>query len=288
MVARSGPRNTRLLVIGLVAASLAIITLDFREGDAGPLAAMGRAAQAFMAPLQEGVTRATRPVDDFFTGLAHLPSLARENQALKEQLAEAAAGNAAYLRTQQRLGEVSDLLGLKMVYSGSVAATVVATAPSNFEYTVTIDKGSNAGIEPDQPVITGTPSSPLLVGIVSDVTPVSANVRLMIDRDFAVAGELATSGETGLVVGQGDQDLQMEQISAGTEIPTGARPEYVFTTTYHIGNERGLYPPDLLIGQVSQVYEGTTPLDEVTVTPAVDFSSLEDVLVLQTRSGGKA
>ena len=288
MVTRSGPRNTRLLVIGLVAASLAIITLDFREGDSGPLASMGRAAQAFMAPLQESVNNATRPVGDFLSGIAHLPSLARENQALKEQLAQLAAGNAAYERVQDRLGQVSDLLGLQRAYTGSVAATVVATAPSNFEYTVTINEGARAGIEVDQPVITGTPSSPLLVGIVSEVTPISATVRLLIDRDFAVAGELGTSGETGLVVGQGDQDLQMEQIAAGTKFPPAGQPEYVFTTTYHIGAERGLYPPDLLIGQVSQVYEGTTPLDQVTVKPAVDFSSLENVLVLQANHGGKA
>ena len=285
MVTRSGPRNTRLLVIGLVAASLAIITLDFREGDSGPLASMGRAAQAFMAPLQEGVTRATRPVGDFFTGLAHLPSLARENQSLKEQLAQYAAGNAAYVGTKERLAQVSDQLGLKQAYTDSVAATVIAIAPSNFEYSVTIDQGSNAGIKTDQPVITGSPDSPLLVGIVSEVTPVSSTVRLLIDRDFAVAGELATSGETGLVVGQGDQDLQMEEIPAGTKIPTGDQPEYVFTTSYHIGDERGLYPPDLLIGQVSKVYESTTPLDQVSIKPAVDFSSLENVLVLQTRSG---
>ena len=48
---------------------------------------MGRAAQTFMAPLQEGVTTVTRPVGDFFSGLAHLPSMARENQDLKEQVA---------------------------------------------------------------------------------------------------------------------------------------------------------------------------------------------------------
>ena len=87
MVSRSGPRSARLLVVGLVAVSLAIITLDYRQGDAGPLASMGRAAQTFMAPLQEGVTTVTRPVGDFFSGIAHLPSMARENQDLKEQVA---------------------------------------------------------------------------------------------------------------------------------------------------------------------------------------------------------
>jgi rod shape-determining protein MreC len=288
VVARSGPRNTRLLVVGLVAASLAIITLDFREGDAGPLASMGRAAQAFMAPLQEGVTRATRPVGDFLTGIAHLPSLSRENQELRDQLAQYAAGYAAYVATKERLAQVSDQTGLRDAYKGSVAATVIAKGLSNYEYTVTIDQGSNAGVEQDDPVITGGPDSPLLVGIVSSVTAVSADVRLLIDRDFAVAGKLATSGETGLVVGQGDQDMQMEQIPAGTKIPNRDQPEYVFTTTYHIGDEHGRYPPDLLIGQVSSFYDNTTPLENVTVKPAVDFSSLEYVLVLQSQSGGKA
>ena len=86
MSSRSGSRSARLLVVGLVAVSLAIITLDYRQGDAGPLASMGRAAQTFMAPMQQAVTTATRPVGDFFSGLAHLPSMARENQDLKREL----------------------------------------------------------------------------------------------------------------------------------------------------------------------------------------------------------
>jgi rod shape-determining protein MreC len=275
-----------LLVVGLVAASLAIITFDFREGDSGPLAAMGRAAQAFMAPLQEGVTTATRPVGDFFTGLAHLPSLARQNQDLQNQVTDLQGRAAAYDVMRERVAQLYEQLGLKDANRGSIAATVIANGASNFDYSITINKGSDDGVEPDQPVITGGTGSPLLVGIVSSVTPISADVRLLIDRDFAVAGRLATSGETGLVVGQGEQDLRMDQVPADTEIPTGDQPEYVFTTTYHIGDEHGLYPPDLLIGQVSTVYQGTTPLDQVSIKPAVDFSTLEYVLVLQ--SGGKA
>ena len=88
MAARSGPRNTRLLVVALVVASLTIITIDYREGDSGPLAAMGRTARTFMAPLQEAVTNVTRPVGNFFSGVAHLPSLAQENTNLKAQVAD--------------------------------------------------------------------------------------------------------------------------------------------------------------------------------------------------------
>jgi rod shape-determining protein MreC len=279
-----------LLVVGLVAASLAIITMDYRQGDTGPLASMGRAAQAFMAPLQEGVTTATRPVRDFFTGLAHIPTLARENQDLRNQVTDLQGRVAAYAQSQARLQQLEGLLGIQeTLFPASVPAVVIATGISNFDSSITIDKGSNDGVEVDQPVIAGSPEAPRLVGLVVSVTPISADVQLLIDRNFSVAGKLATSGETGLVVGQGEQDPRMEGIPAGTKFPSGDEPEYVFTLSYQIGDQHGRYPPGILIGQVSTVYEGVNaPLDDVAVSPAVDFTALEFVLVLQTPSGSQA
>ena len=289
MAARSGPRNTRLLVVGLVVASLAIITVDYREGDSGPLADMGRAAHTFMAPLQEAVTNATRPVGDFFSGLAHLPSLSRENADLKSQLADVQARLAATAQIEAQNQELLDLSHLERIYPSGVPAIVIATSPSNFAYTVTIDQGSDAGINENQPVVTGSQDGARLVGIVVSVTSNSADVRLLIDPSFSVAGKLATSGETGLVQGNGIQDLTMQDIPAGTKFPPPGTPESVFTVSYHIGDQHGRFPPNILIGTVSKVYEGVQPDDQVSISPAVDFSSLETVLVLQTAdpaSGG--
>jgi rod shape-determining protein MreC len=289
VAARSGPRNTRLLVVGLVVASLAIITVDYREGDSGPLADMGRAAHTFMAPLQEAVTNATRPVGDFFSGLAHLPSLSRENADLKSQLADVQARLAATAQIEAQNQELLDLSHLERIYPSGVPAIVIATSPSNFAYTVTIDQGSDAGINENQPVVTGSQDGARLVGIVVSVTSNSADVRLLIDPSFSVAGKLATSGETGLVQGNGIQDLTMQDIPAGTKFPPPGTPESVFTVSYHIGDQHGRFPPNILIGTVSKVYEGVQPDDQVSISPAVDFSSLETVLVLQTAdpaSGG--
>jgi rod shape-determining protein MreC len=283
---RSGSRSARLLVVGLVAISLAIITLDYRQGDAGPLASMGRAAQTFMAPLQQGVTNATRPVGDFFSGLAHLPSMARENQALKDQLATLQTQVAGDVQRQAELEHLQDLLDLQTSLDPSaVPAVVIANGMSNFDYSITIDQGSNDGIKVGQPVVTGSAESPRLVGQVVSVTPISSDVQLLIDRSFNVAGGLATSGETGLVTGQGDQDLSMSDIPPGTKFPEGL-PEYVFTITYDVGGQHGRYPPNILIGEVSSVHEGSNSLDtDVSIRPAVDFSALEFVLVLQSPTG---
>ena len=182
------------------------------------------------------------------------------------------------------MAQVADLVSLReTLYPSSVPAVVIANGYTNFDYSITIDVGANEGIKPGQPVVTGTVGTPLLVGIVTSVTPISADVELIIDRDWAAAGQLSTSKVIGLVSGQGDQDLKLEDVPLGTKFPTGDQPEYVFTVSYEAAGHRGLYPPGLLIGQVSKVYESDNALsDQVSVSPVVDFASLEFVLVLTT------
>jgi rod shape-determining protein MreC len=288
VAARSGPRNTRLLVVALVVASLTIITVDYREGDSGPLAAMGRTARTFMAPLQEAVTNATRPVGNFFSGVAHLPSLAQENTNLKAEVADLQARINATSQIEAQNLELQNLLNLKQSLTPpSVAAVVISNGMSNVNYYITIDRGSNDGVRVNDPVVTGSQDGARLVGIVVSVTPISADVRLLIDEGFSVPGRLATSGETGLVVGNGDQDMTMQDIPSTTKFPSGTSTESVFTITYSVGDQHGRFPPNILIGTVSSVIQGGVEPDAtVSVRPAVDFSSLEAVLVLQTATGG--
>jgi rod shape-determining protein MreC len=271
-----------------VVASLTIITIDYREGDSGPLAAMGRTARTFMAPLQEAVTNATRPVGNFFSGVAHLPSLAQENTNLKAEVADLQARINATSQIEAQNLELQNLLNLKQSLTPpSVAAVVISNGMSNVNYYITIDRGSNDGVRVNDPVVTGSQDGARLVGIVVSVTPISADVRLLIDEGFSVPGRLATSGETGLVVGNGDQDMTMQDIPSTTKFPSGTSTESVFTITYSVGDQHGRFPPNILIGTVSSVIQGGVEPDAtVSVRPAVDFSSLEAVLVLQTATGG--
>lgn len=284
MVTRQRPRSTRLLVVVLVSISLAVITLDYREGQTGPLAGLGRTALAAMAPLQEAVTRVTRPVGDFFSGLVHLPSLENENQRLQIANDALRAQIAAGTDLKSQVAQLSDLLGLKgSLAPTSVPAVVIANGLSNFRFTITINKGSVDGVAMDQPVVTGSAQAPILVGRVVSVSSISAEVQLIIDRSSAVAGRLSVSHETGLVEGQGDGDLRMSLVTPGTLVQGD---ETVVTQGYEVSGQRGLYPPGLVIGQVSHVIPGPDDLQEfVTVRPAIDFSGLEFVLVLQTSRG---
>ena len=85
-----------------------------------------------------------------------------------------------------------------------------------------------------------------------------------------------------MITGQGDADLKMTDVEVGTAI---AGNEPVFTLPYEVAGQPGLYPPGLLIGAVSRTVPSDNATQEyVEVRPAVDFATLQYVVVLQART----
>lgn len=267
-------RNARLLVISLVMLSLLTITIDYRGGQSGPLEVAGQAALSVVGALQSAMSKVVRPVGNFFTGLGHLGSLQAENQRLKErvQTLERQAGQGVSLEREN--GELRRLLGLRRSLGlEGKTADVIGESVSNFEWSVTIDRGSTDGIGLNMPVVNGEG----LVGHVVQVAPGWSRVQLIIDPDSAVAARLASSGQTGLVTGRRDRDLRMELVSPEAKV---FPDEQVVTSGY----QGGLYPSGIVIGVVSHVYQPPGSLTKlIDVRPAVDFSSLQFVLVVTKR-----
>ncbi len=277
-VTRRG-RSTRLLVVGLVAASLLTITADYRGGSAGPLEIAGRTTLTVVGSMQDAVTKVFHPFGDFFSGLVRIGSLEASNRRLVQELNDALSqnGRAAYLET-----EVTQLQGLlhmrQTLQLVGVGANVIGQSISNFEWTITIDQGQSGGIRVGMPVVAGAG----LVGHVVETGLTTSVVQLLIDPNSAVAGRLLATGDTGLVVGDRNQDLQMNLVSPSARVTPN---EQVVTA----GFQGSLYPAGLLIGFVSREYTDPQSLSKiVSVRPAVDFSSLQFVLVLtkNTSNGG--
>ena len=285
MAVRSRARSTRLLVVALVSVSLVTITIDYREGTSGPLASMGDAALTVVGPLQEAVTKVTHPIGNFFSTLFRLPSIRHERDILRERVDALETQLSETRSDQQRLADLEALFGLRESLGPRVqttAAQVIANGVSNFEWTIEIDKGSSDGIARDMPVI----SSAGLVGHVVQVGANSSRVQLIIDPDSFVAGRLDVSRQTGLLAGEGNQDLQMSLVESTAEVSPDER---VVTAGYRIRDvAESLYPPNVLIGTVSRVLDEDAATEKfVTVRPAVDFSSLSLVLVVLSRDGGE-
>ncbi|HET7928335.1 MAG TPA: rod shape-determining protein MreC [Actinomycetota bacterium] len=267
--------------MALVSISLVTITVDYREGDDGPLASLGDAALAVISPLQEVVSKVTHPIGNFFSTLVRLPSIRHERDVLRERVDALETQLAEGRADQARLAELEALFGLQESLGNRIettAAQVIANGVSNFEWTITIDKGSSVGISVGMPVV----SSAGLVGHVVRVGTSSAVVQLIIDPDSSVAGRLDVSRQTGLLSGSGPSDLQMSLVDPTVDV---APDEHVVTAGYRIaGVAESLYPPNILIGTVSRVLDEDSAIEKLlTVRPAVDFSSLSLVLVVLSR-----
>jgi len=266
--------------VTLVAASLAIITVDYRAGEEGPLAAAGRGVSAAIAPMQRAVSSVVQPISNFFTSLGELPSLARRNRDLQQQVEDLRSAAQLNQELTRRVEDLERLIGLEAILSHPIAARVIGSGVSNLEWTITIDRGSDDGIAVDMPVVAGGADAPRLVGRIIRVTPASAMVQLILDRDYAVAGVLSTSREAGIVQGRGESDLRMDLLAPGIEI-SETEPESVFTIGYSVNGQSGLYPPGLLIGTVSRAFSEPDSVETfVTIRPAVDFATLQYVAVI--------
>ena len=276
MALRRAQRGTRVLVVSLVMASLLTITLDYREGQTGPFEAMGRVLFSVVGPMQEAVAKIFHPVGSFFSGIAHVGSLESENRRLTNQIRTLKAQNSQATNLERQLTELQQLIGIKqrLNLASSVGANVIGSSIGNFEWSVNIDVGSRDGIGVGMPVLAANG----LVGHVIEVTGCCSKVQLIIDPQSAVAARLSSTGGTGLIVGQRNQDLQMQLVAPDADVSAG---EDVVTSGY----QGGLYPPGIPIGIVSHVYSQQGGLSKIIqVRPAVDFSALEFVLVITNRT----
>lgn len=268
-------RSTRLLLVGLLLASLVTITVDARGGSEGPLAALGRVAGAVIGPLQEGVAAVFRPVGSWVTNVFRAGSLAEENASLEREVALVRGELQQELAVRRELEELKRLIGLRDELGfATMGAVVMAESVSNFEWSVTIDRGSLDDVAVGMPVMAGEG----LVGRVVEVYPSTAKVLLIIDPDSAVSARLASTGERGVIEGQRDEPMRMELVDPGTEIQPG---EPVETSGYEVEGLQGLYPSGIRIGVVEAIDPGEDDLTlNVLVRPNVDFSRLSTVLLV--------
>ena len=264
-------KRVRWLLVILIVASLAIVTIDYRSKGNGPFERIGHVALTILSPIQHGLVTIFRPVGNFFAGFTEVPGLRARVSTLQRQVAELRAGENTVAEIERENESLRKLLGIRDRYNlNTLAAQVIGVSPSNFERTVFIDRGSRAGVKKDMPVIAGDG----LVGRVIRVGPSTSEILLLIDRTSAVASRVVPSGETGLLEGDGSENTKLELFNPDAKLGVGDR---VVTSGY----DRGLYPPGIPIGTVVSAPPAQSNLSRVVaIQPYVDFSSLDYVLLI--------
>src|SRR4051812_22361133 len=248
---RRASRRRYVLVL-IVLTCLTLITLDSRNGRSGPLGTMGGVAHQIVSPVQGAVDGVVRPVSDWWQGVTDGGNIKRRNRDLEEQIA-ALKGQAT--AAAEAIKENTDLKASLALQNAllvkNVTALVVGRDPGNFDPTLTIDKGSEAGISVDMPVI--APEG--IVGKVIEVWNGGAKVQVLTDPNFAVGvqtpghaaspGNPASPATTAVASGQNDSHDLTVQFDAGTRLVKG---DPIVTSP-----QSTIFPVGLPVGTISGI-----------------------------------
>jgi rod shape-determining protein MreC len=280
-------RRRRAVLGLLVGVSLILLTVYFGESPSSPLHAVQRGVVEVLSPIQEGASKALKPVRDIagwfsgtFQAKAQRDRLQKEVQTLRGELALAQSAVAQNRQLTRQVG-LDNSIGIDAYHQ--VAAHVIGRDPTLWYATVEVDKGSADGVHVEDPVI----GDGGLVGKVSTVAPTVSVVTLITDHSMAVAAQVQDpGGDTGVLVpavGNPNQ-LLLQDLPRSAGVQVG---QQVVTTGFRYSQLQSLYPPGIPIGQVSGASQSELlSSGQVQVNPAVDLRHLDAVQILTSPHAG--
>lgn len=185
-----------------------------------------------------------------------------------------------YEKTKQKLEAYEAFLEVKADNPDFefVPSCVIARDSADVYNSFTLDKGSADGISVNMPVIYGSN----LVGIVTQVRTTTCTVGTILDPKINVSAYEISSREEGYVSTDTDLSLKglikLSGLTRSTPVVSGG-----IVCTSGIG---GLYPRDLIIGTVTEIFDEDTDISSYAlIEPGVDFTSLEDVFIITRFEG---
>jgi rod shape-determining protein MreC len=282
---KQSPRRPWLPLVLFV---LGLLLLVLHES--GYLAPVESVFHYVLDPLQRVFSELVATAGGLFQTVREVRVLRAQVEELQAEVDALTVENVRLREYESEAQQLRDLLNFTSEYpvSAFVGADVVsqeaceifpcgevlAADPNPYLRYITINVGSQQGVEVQMPVVSRGAG---VVGRVAEVSPRTAKVQLLTDADSAVAALLQTSRATGLVRGQADGTLRMEYIPQEETVQVG---DIVLTSG--LGSESGgLTPKGLVVGQVTEVLQEDYELFQAAVVrPAVDPSRLEIVLVI--------
>jgi rod shape-determining protein MreC len=278
----AGALRRRVIAGVLVALSLAMITVYFRESESGAMHEVQSVTASALHPFQVGAERVARPFRDGYGWLAGFFHAKSENERLREQvrlLRQQAIQNSSAAQENLELRKVLEYRSGGVFPRGydQIGAAVITHGASEHEREVVISAGSTDGISLYDPVVT---SDGDLVGHVSKTTRDTAQVTLLTDETFAVSGYDVRTNTYGLVRhGQGlGGALILDRVPKDKLV---RRNDLIVTAGRRYGKEPSLYPRNIYVGRVTSVDQTDIDIHQaVQIEPFADFSSLSSVWVL--------
>ncbi len=267
--------SSRYWLLILCAVCVILLGMEGTIDGGGPLRFV---ANYTIIPMQKGISYVGRWMNDISSNFETMEDMRKENKELQTKIDELTIDNTRLRQEQYELERLRELYKLDENYSDyeKIGAHVIANNGSNWFSDFTIDKGSNDGVKVNCNVLAGSG----LVGIVTEVGPDYARVRSIIDDSSNVSGMILSTSDTCIVTGDlklaADGRLHFEKLANNqNEVKVGEQ-----IVTSYVSSR---YVQGLFIGYISEIQTDSNNLTRSGyITPAVDFSKIQEVLVITT------
>ena len=233
-------------------------------------------AGTILIPFQNGIAQIGSWITDKSDQLIELKDVLEENQRLKDEVDRLTIENTKFQQERYELNQLRQLLKLDEEYSEyeKIGAKIISRDSSNWFSSFTINKGSNDGIQVNCNVMAGSG----LVGRITSVGPNYAKVTSIINDNNNTSGLLLSTGDHLIVTGD-LTTISKGMISFSKLVDNNNKAavgDKIVTS-----NISEHYLPGILIGYISNIEIDSNNLTKSgTLTTAVDFEHLEDVLVI--------
>ena len=228
-----------------------------------------------LTPIRAGASALTDQAEQMYSYLFHYETMAAENEALKariSELEENARRADALMRENAQLRALLELKSTREDFK-LVDAYVIGKSSLDWTNTLTIDRGTNVGIDVGMCAITANGQ---VVGLVTEVGRNYAVIKTILDSSLEISGIVSSSGYTGMVSGAfsaGHEDmLQMNYLASSAILRNNDQVVTAGST---------VYPRDLILGHVVDAdFDETGVAKYAILEPATDFSNLEQVFII--------
>lgn len=258
-----------LVVAVLLAGGLAI--LSSISGSSIP----SLLVQGVITPIRAGMNALTSGAEKMYSYVFNYETLLAENEILKEQIAEMedqARQADALERENSRLREMLDLKSYHEDYE-LVDANIISWSSTDWTNTMTVNRGSDAGITEGLCAITANGQ---VVGLVTEVGSNYSVVKTILDSTLEISATIASSGYNGMITGgyiTGNKNyLKMDYL------PSSA---IVRNSDQIVTSGSTVYPRNLILGKIVDAgFSDTGVAKYAIVEPAADIESLEQIFIL--------
>ena len=231
--------------------------------------------QGVLAPFRAAATSLTKTAERYYSYMFRYEALEAENESLKEQIANMEDAARKADATERENTRLRNQLSFKETHEtyDEVDAYIIGWSSTDWSNTVTINRGSNAGIEENMVAITDVGE---VVGLVTQVGANFAVVKTVLDSTLEISATITTSGYNGMVSGgyiEGNEKfLQMDYLPSSSII---RNKDQVVTSGSTV------YPRGLILGHVVDAgFKETGVAKYAVLEPAADISSLEQIFIV--------